>query len=589
MNERLTTRNLADILAIQTGMEKERAEKFIEQLSSYITQGIEKNKLVKVLGLGTFKVVLVRERESIHIHTGERFVIPAHHKLSFVLDKNLKDQINRPFAFFEPVEVMEETYLLSKKQAAGNTAESDTEYEAVNYEVNAESPATTINDDNFSYFDDNKKYGHVPGKTEEHPIVETDEKIVPDPDELTAETGEFQFVSDEFQAVFEDVPEESPSISGEDQPAPDFVQPVVPEKPWYVSDEYQPMPANMSEDIDIINYEYDYGAEANTYREEDEGNTEYSDAGHTGVKSDPAETAVSDKYYESGNEHKTMTTRILTPLWLWLLLLPFFIVAGVGIATYAFLYYNAKASYQHAASLPDDNSIVAAGGYEADAIAPRPVGATRTPNTDNPAGRLNSAANDMDSPAGGSDDDAIPAQSNDGNITLAATDSIKNDEVVGNAESYENKNEEKRVIDWFAPTQKKTGADSKQSDNPATAAKQAPKQTEQRSGDKTTASTAKKPGNAQAGKTIPARVRMIAGSSLTQIAMEHYGDKVFWVYIYDYNKSRIKDFNNIPVGMEIRLPQPNLYGINAKNRTSLQKARKKQSELLKWDKWDDYQ
>jgi hypothetical protein len=81
---------------------------------------------------------------------------------------------------------------------------------------------------------------------------------------------------------------------------------------------------------------------------------------------------------------------------------------------------------------------------------------------------------------------------------------------------------------------------------------------------------------------------MTAGSSLTQIAMEHYGDKVFWVYIYEYNKNQIEDFNNVPVGMEIRLPQPGIYGINAKNEDSIQKARRKQSALLKWDNWDDY-
>ena len=104
MNERFTTRDLAELLANQTGMDLKRAEKFINALIAYISQGIERNKSVKIMGLGTFKVVLVRERESVHIQTGERFVIPAHHKLSFVPDKDFKDQINRPFAFFEPIE-----------------------------------------------------------------------------------------------------------------------------------------------------------------------------------------------------------------------------------------------------------------------------------------------------------------------------------------------------------------------------------------------------------------------------------------------------------------------------------------------------
>jgi hypothetical protein len=74
---------------------------------------------------------------------------------------------------------------------------------------------------------------------------------------------------------------------------------------------------------------------------------------------------------------------------------------------------------------------------------------------------------------------------------------------------------------------------------------------------------------------------MAAGSSLTQIAAEYYGDKIFWVYIYEHNKNNIKNFDDIPAGTEIQLPTPNTYGIDAKSNSSLQKARQKQSQLTK--------
>jgi nucleoid-associated protein YgaU len=80
---------------------------------------------------------------------------------------------------------------------------------------------------------------------------------------------------------------------------------------------------------------------------------------------------------------------------------------------------------------------------------------------------------------------------------------------------------------------------------------------------------------------LPTRVKMAAGSSLTQIAAEYYGDKVFWVYIFEHNKGRIKNFDNIPVGTELQLPAPNTYGIDAKNNFSLQRARQKQAQLTK--------
>jgi nucleoid DNA-binding protein len=517
MNERLTTRNLADILAIQTGLEKERAEKFIDTLSSYITQGIEKNKAVKVLGLGTFKIVLVRERESVHIHTGERFIIPAHHKLSFIPDKNLKEHINRPFAFFEPIEAAEEIYSLSPdKQVADDNDESDIEYEV----------------------------------DDQQPVV-TDDMGILEPDELPAEPGDFRFIS-------------------EDDP------PVV-EKSRVVSENVPHASEDIRNDVHVIHYDYNYSGETDTRWKENAENPAYLNTTHrTGNDDNTDEKAVSESLYGSNNKHKKTKTKVVAPLWLWFLLLPFFIVAGIGIATYAFLYYNAKTS-NNIASPTDNNATFFVEQYDANVTKSLPVETQHISDPDNPV-------NETDHPENGSNDNTVRS---DGENITGITDSVKNKETAGNGKSNENK----RTIDWFALSSENANTESKQTDYPASATTSKPttKQTEQKNSKAaSTTSIAAKPQNTQAEKIIPARVRMTAGSSLTQIAMEHYGDKVFWVYIYDYNKSRIKDFDNIPVGMEIRLPQPKLYGINAKNKTSVQKARQKQSELLRWDKWDDY-
>ncbi|MDR0699710.1 MAG: HU family DNA-binding protein [Tannerella sp.] len=508
MNERLTTRNLVDILVIQTGMTKGQAENFIDALSSYITQGIEKNKAVKILGLGTFKVVLVRERESVHIHTGERFVIPAHHKLSFIPDRNFKEHINRPFAFFEPIEAAENIYSLSSnKQIADDNDENDIEYEVDDHKVETVKPTETFNDDEFLYSDDNLIYHYMPKITEEQPIVEMEDKVIPEADESPIDTGSFQHVPENVRTVAEK---------------------------WPASDE------------------------------------------NDGLKN----------YYESNNKRKKSKT--VAPLWLWFLLLPFLIVTGIGIATYVFLHYNANTFYNNVASSMNNNSTLLVDQYYANETTPLPIGAQRTPDSETPINMEDNLENGTELPANATNVNEMLTRSDGENLTDIA-DSVKNNNAAGSEKSNENK----RVIDWLALSSENTTAESKTADRQASAttSKPTPKQTEQKNSNKTTASTtttAAKP-KAPAEKTIPARVRMTAGSSLTQIAMEHYGDKVFWVYIYDYNKSRIKDFNNIPVGMEIRLPQPNVYDINAKNRTSVQKARKKQSELLKWDKWDDYQ
>lgn len=70
------------------------------------------------------------------------------------------------------------------------------------------------------------------------------------------------------------------------------------------------------------------------------------------------------------------------------------------------------------------------------------------------------------------------------------------------------------------------------------------------------------------------------GDRLTVIALEYYGNKLFWVYIYQHNKAVIKDPNNVPIGTVIEIPAPESYGIDAKSRESREKAAALQTEIL---------
>ena len=73
---------------------------------------------------------------------------------------------------------------------------------------------------------------------------------------------------------------------------------------------------------------------------------------------------------------------------------------------------------------------------------------------------------------------------------------------------------------------------------------------------------------------------IIKGSTLTALALKYYDHKIFWVYIYEANKTRIDDPNNIRIGTEIKLPMPETYDIDARNKNSRLKAIQKQKELL---------
>lgn len=67
---------------------------------------------------------------------------------------------------------------------------------------------------------------------------------------------------------------------------------------------------------------------------------------------------------------------------------------------------------------------------------------------------------------------------------------------------------------------------------------------------------------------------------LSRIARKHYGSADFWVYIYEENKDIINDPNNIPPGTVVVIPPAEKYGIEANNKESIDKARKRSFELF---------
>ncbi|MDR0845076.1 MAG: HU family DNA-binding protein, partial [Tannerella sp.] len=107
MDEKFSLDEIAVILSEKTGKSADETRKFLRELIILMNDAITTEQIVKVKGIGTFKIIVIKERESVHVNTGERIVIPAHHKLSFTPDKSLKELINKPFSFFEAIEAKE--------------------------------------------------------------------------------------------------------------------------------------------------------------------------------------------------------------------------------------------------------------------------------------------------------------------------------------------------------------------------------------------------------------------------------------------------------------------------------------------------
>lgn len=118
MNEKLTLQDLTDKLAARVGVTKKVSDDFLREFFLLIVDSLEKDGLVKIKGLGTFKLKSVEERKSVSVQTGAEMVIPAHVKVSYTPDKGLSSEINKPYAHLQ-------TYILGQDGPVEDTSYVD--------------------------------------------------------------------------------------------------------------------------------------------------------------------------------------------------------------------------------------------------------------------------------------------------------------------------------------------------------------------------------------------------------------------------------------------------------------------------------
>lgn len=416
MNSRLTIQDLAALLAERTGKKRSSAEQFLKEFVAVVSQGVFTDKLVKVKGLGTFKVVLVDKRESVHVNTGERFIIPAHYKFSFLPDKELRELVNKPFSFFETTELNDD---VDFKDLDISTAVDDKETEDESVE-------------------------EILPPSEPQPEVEAEveaEEVSPSTEEVIIElqpAEEIEVIEETITSEEEpEVVEEMEETEETNDAEPDVEVPESPELPEKEPEE-EIKPENMQK---------------------------------------PANKPTDEFLFEEEDPSPSPWIKIIVSLGLVAL------VAVIGVVL-----------YQHRSFfLGSDKSTKALTGM------------------------------------------SLPG------TAVAPKDTIQKDEI--KMEISETEVQEK--------------PDTVSADPPAIEP-EAP---------------------AQAPEVL-AKVKIEPGSRLTLISLEYYGSKIFWVYLYEYNKAAIKDPNNIPVGTEILVPAPALYGIDKKSRESVEKAAARQTEIL---------
>lgn len=441
MNNRLSIQDLALILSEQTGKSTEEALRFLQEFIAVVSEGVYNDKLVKVKGLGTFKIIRVEERASVSVNSGERFVIPSHYKFTFTPDKELKELVNKPFSLFDTVELNEEV----------DFSDVDVSSETSGAEEAADDSSEEILPDG------------IPEQAIEAPQTPEPE-VKPEPAvEEEAAPQEEAKAELEPEAETETTPE--PEVEAE--PEPKAEAETTPQEEAKAEPEAEVEAETMPEPE--VEAEPEPKAEAETTPQEE-----------AKAEPKPAEPVSSVSGYKEyrRKRRRSASRKLLFPI------ACLFVVIVLGIVY-----------------------IVCLSGRT-----------TVNKNWEPPMAEVGNPT-----PEAGMN--PVPADST--GVTPPDSASLATDSVVA----------EPPVVEENQP-------------------EETPK------------------------SDILALVTIKAGDRLASFAKQYYGHKFFWVYIYQYNQDIISDPNNIPIGTELRIPDPGLYGIDATDRSSIDKAAALQSQIL---------
>lgn len=102
---RTDIKELALSLTEKHDLNKADAEHFVASIFDIINEGLEEDKLVKVKGLGSFKIIGIAARKSVDVNTGDPIIIESRDKISFTPDASMRDDVNKPFSQFETVDI----------------------------------------------------------------------------------------------------------------------------------------------------------------------------------------------------------------------------------------------------------------------------------------------------------------------------------------------------------------------------------------------------------------------------------------------------------------------------------------------------
>lgn len=101
MSEKITFKELVDLIANESNQSRSSTNSFIHELVDIIESGLKKSGSVSISGFGKFELRWMNPRTGVHPQTGEELTIPGQNKVVFKPYKRLRDDVNKPFSHLE--------------------------------------------------------------------------------------------------------------------------------------------------------------------------------------------------------------------------------------------------------------------------------------------------------------------------------------------------------------------------------------------------------------------------------------------------------------------------------------------------------
>ena len=233
---KISIQDLAQVLVERKGLNKRDAAIFASAMFDIIQTNLEKDKVVKIKGLGTFKIIDVDDRESVNVNTGERVLIEGHNKITFTPDALMKELVNKPFSQFETVVLNDGVDFEDMNPVAEPTVETNDPNDPANmplvdFGAGEEHPVINVVDE------------EIPEWVIE-PVVKAPERpAVTEPEIITLGEAPKPEPEPEPEPIVE--PEPEPIVEPEPEPIVE-PEPIIEEKP-VVEPESEPEPEPESE------------------------------------------------------------------------------------------------------------------------------------------------------------------------------------------------------------------------------------------------------------------------------------------------------------------------------------------------------